>query len=654
MNWILTGVFYICIMLYYYFLADMVFSFLKIKKSGLAKILYGFIFVTFLCFLVGVPFQLFRANWYLYATVLSLVHLIIIVCMARYHLPVIKKTIRNLLKNRKLIVLDHFKHYWVVYLLIACFCILSFTNLLAYYQQNYDDTYYIAKVVQSIGAVNIGGENAFNGSQIDTIGGGIIRVFNTYELTYSYFGTLSGIDIPFFCRVTMTIHNYFIVFATYILLARKFLKKELSQYALVPFFLFLITAGYLAEHNLPIIGVIRSYDLWQFQTAMFYGGSLVRSMALPLLILLVLPLIEKVTLKRVSILIISCCSMLSFSTIFIQQAMLVILIAIFIKCIYQLRNFNRNYTLLSIFGISFVAIMVLILAYINRYMCINDNMYVDGMANFVAFYNYYIKVDFIMKYGLILIVLSIPLFRNMKFSLFASIIFILYLVMTIPIFRSVLSITSFSYFFVSLRSIASLQYIIVFLAGLVAIKTISYIKHSYLISLVLILGCSSFILYYIHNRYQSVISYTYLGSGITSYGYSTEVVLNNDKMMPDVFVEIGEYFNKLKYDNYRLYAPAVMNYDGKELQTAGLAFASNRIETCTYGGCDNITFDEEHILNNFTNTDDVTTVLKNRSIKYILVEEESYMNSLVQEGGILCKVITSKLGDDFYLLKAPE
>ena len=63
------------------------------------------------------------------------------------------------------------------------------------------------------------------------------------------------------------------------------------------------------------------------------------------------------------------------------------------------------------------------------------------------------------------------------------------------------------------------------------------------------------------NRYFIVriawvsVSYTHL-SGINETGYNFANIVNKENLMPDIFNQIGDYFNKLPYGNYTLLAPA--------------------------------------------------------------------------------------------------
>ena len=79
---------------------------------------------------------------------------------------------------------------------------------------------------------------------------------------------------------------------------------------------------------------IRSFDLWQFQTAMWYGGSIVRTMTLPIIFLYAVPLLDKIKIKSFILIIIVAITMVSFSSIALP--MLIILFFIFYILKFQL------------------------------------------------------------------------------------------------------------------------------------------------------------------------------------------------------------------------------------------------------------------------------------------------------------------------------
>lgn len=94
---------------------------------------------------------------------------------------------------------------------------------------NYDDSYYIGKIVNQVGSNALLSENYYNGNLSNVIDGGITRILNTFEISYGFFANLFNIDIPFFCRVAMTIHNYILTFLCYKAVGELFIKRKIHS-----------------------------------------------------------------------------------------------------------------------------------------------------------------------------------------------------------------------------------------------------------------------------------------------------------------------------------------------------------------------------------------------------------------------------------------
>lgn len=86
-------------------------------------------------------------------------------------------------------------------MLVIIFTLLSIFNLLSYYRMNYDDSYYIGKIVNQVGSNALLSENYYNGNLSNVIDGGITRILNTFEISYGFFANLFNIDIPFFVEL---------------------------------------------------------------------------------------------------------------------------------------------------------------------------------------------------------------------------------------------------------------------------------------------------------------------------------------------------------------------------------------------------------------------------------------------------------------------
>ena len=106
---------------------------------------------------------------------------------------------------------------------------------MALYEFDYDDAYYIAKVVNSIGTPSLMNESFYTGWLTTSVD--YARMVNTYEITYGALASIFHINPVYFCKVSMVIHNY-TMFALAIKQLASFVTKRKAQYALIPFFLF--------------------------------------------------------------------------------------------------------------------------------------------------------------------------------------------------------------------------------------------------------------------------------------------------------------------------------------------------------------------------------------------------------------------------------
>lgn len=656
MNWILTMFFYLVIFNFYYILGDSVLTLLKYKeKKAYKSFLFGFIMLFFVGFIIGGICQLLQTSWILYAVLMSLAYLSIIGVIIYFRRNWLIETVLNLKKDWKMMLIQHLKSFWFVYVSVILFSLLSMTNQLPYLQQNYDDTYYIGKIVNSVFINKLNTENWFNGNLSLNQGFDLVRILNTYELSYGYFGTVFGIDLSFFCRGTMVIHNYILMFFTYVFMVREFFKKNYAQFVILPFSLFLVSHGYLMEHGLPLFGAIRSYDGWQLQTAMFYGGSVCRTICIPLLIIFMRPLFEKITFKSLLIIFIISCTMVSFSTIAIQQIILVALVAIIIKLCFLFKSGSNSIR---------IAILLTFLGIIGIYLLSRniDVRFYPSLDDFnkarqeaYAFYLYYAKSDSLMKYGILSVVLSMFLIRKKEFIVIASITLILWWIFYSNQFTALLNLTAFKYFFVSLRTMASVQYLILFFMGCLFVFLLNKLNVSVIIVGIIALFCQSTVGGYIYQHYDLIKNIDFLGSGMTVYGYSLDNLTENDKLMPQLYVDIGNYFNQLPYGNYRLLCETNMIYNESLFYSVGFVFSSNRIETCYDGGCDGITNEEYSALSNFNavsdNVDDIETLVAKRKIDYILITNENSVEILKDKGYEVVLTSVSKKNESYYLVK---
>lgn len=637
MNWILTILFILAIFSYYRligeFIAD-VFKISNIKKS--LKLILGFLGTFLLGFLVGMPSQFFHINWNIYFWLMTFVFLITFsFCFYKYWLQ-IKQSFIYMKSNWKLCLINHLKEYWFIYLMVIISSFISMSNQMPYYYGNYDDSYYIGKVINQVGSVALSNEEYTNGSLISLSTITLERILNTYELTYGYFATIFKITIPFFCRASMVIHNYILIYIVYKCFSEMFVSKKNSQYTVVVFSLFWVSNGYLSNGWTFTPYTFKMFDAWQMQTAIFYGGSVVRTMAMPILIIFGKDLIKKFTLKNVMLIFFISCTFVSFSTIFIQLAILLGITFMLVKSIYMaIVYYKRNRLIFISSLVSFLAVigflfLTTIISDVSFLQTDNAKFCHDS---YIDYHSYYVGNDIIMKFLIISLLAWIIIMKD-KVTKFACIAILIYYLFFIRLtFVNLMTITSFNYFFVSLRSIAALQYILLILTSCLCIYIIESVKCLKRFAPVFSVISLSFTFVFFLTHIDKFMVYTYDGSGANQDGYSLKRVLENQYMVPELITQIGNYLDTLPYGNYKLFGAYETPYDESNINVRLLTLTSNRAEIYTPGA-----FGEENskkVNNYFKNKDEFINIIDlfiEENLDYVLIFNDNQVKDFVANG----------------------
>lgn len=664
MNWLCSFLYYVFIIFQYLMIGKALVSFSKLKEKLSYYLITGFFSTYAIAFLVAFPSQVFRISWKTYFILQLIVFLFIdILCFFK------NKTFFQSLFNKNKLSFSNvkvvFSRNWLLVLFVILFTIFSMSNQVQYYDLNYDDYYYIGKMVNLVDSPQLFNENYYNGSlEVATVG--LNRLVNTYELSYSFFATLFHVDIPFFCRVTMIIHNYWLFAIVFKELASKFVKEDYAQYTLLPFFFFLIPAGWLYHGiNLDFLNIsfyIRSYDLWQFQTAAFYGGSIVRMIAIPALYIYSEPLIQKMNFRNFIVVMLVCISFLGFSSVFMQILVLFLFFILLGKLIYlsikYYKNGNKKRLILNISLIMFLIFSLFFTKLIDNFAFFNLEKYTQALNDYLPFIDVWYKQDLFLNFGWIFVLfccLYCLYKRNLSVS-FWAVILCIFIVFRSNYFPEFIITSAFNYFFVPLRTVSSLQYIFVFAFGTCFVQFSSWIFSSKIFYNLTSIVSVILVLIYFSTHYQVICSQNFLGSGISSAGWDFSRVFDlGTKMMPKIFVEVGDYFNNLPYGNYNLYTPGAFDYENHVAQGAGFVMSSNRIVTHIGDGM-NLTSSEIKSLDNFCkengeNIDNIINICKKQNIDYLIVFNDESKNLLEANG---CSLVLQGIQtnyQDYYLFK---
>lgn len=655
MNYILNILYFIFILIIYYYFGSKISKFLNKKSNFGFKIVFGYIFVYFIGFVIGFPSQLFSISWLMFSIIYGIT-LLGITALFIHKDQDLKKLKKLKIFVTKQVIKNHLKNYWFVYALTFTFSILSILNTQPYYYNNYHDDYYIAKVVHLVGSSHLLNKDYSLGNIIPYTGvfdyalkqG--YRMFNTYELIYSFWGTLFHIDLTFFCRFSMVINNYFITFLIYQLVSQIFIKKEYSQFSLIFFSLLLLPSGYASRGPIPIH--IRMYENWRFQTAIFYGGSVTRVMMLPILFYFFNDFLEKVDLRKITILIMFLITMISFQTNALLYAAICIPLMLVIYIYYKiLRNIRDKRQRIYII-ILFCCVVGLLIILPDRLISILSKNNASDQRMNASYQLYYINVfkyDFIAIYSLVPCLGMLFLAKGLKEK--ASIILILLLFLMFKLNKSSVFMNSISYFFYgTVRWLTSILIICLLMFGVFLVTLFIKINMnkkviSILCAAVLISMCG-----YIKMNERKISSYNQTEDGITKLGYSKKILTDNDKMLPEMFVEVGKYFDENGTGNDRILTEKQMPYDGVTVTPQSLLLASNKIQIC-YDDLAYKNSDYDRIndyLSGKIPIDKIAILIQYSKSNYILTTRNKIQKDLVVHG---YKIVLSNQKYHYWLLK---
>lgn len=259
------------------------------KDSFSKKIIVGYVVFTAVGALPGIICQLFHINVFIY----YIVYFFIIVGLISFSLHQ-----KKLNKFTKQAILSHFKDNYVIYIVTMMLIVLSIFNIeLQWLANHLDDGRYLL--------LSANYSKVSNPFIIDSATGlfteyePIIRSINTFELENSFWVTLFNFQASVFTKVFLAIFNYYIFLngiKYFIDIVKKQFhvkNKSLLQFAVVaPIILMIISEVLVNEH------ILYMQDSWQFQSAMWYGSSIVRMCTF---FLCLTPIIEKEKIEIKSI-----------------------------------------------------------------------------------------------------------------------------------------------------------------------------------------------------------------------------------------------------------------------------------------------------------------------------------------------------------------
>lgn len=583
MNYLLSLLFLILIFSLYFVIGDTLSKYIHTKSNTFAnKIIIGFITVFLIGFLVGFPLQVFSLSWLLFAVLFIGALVVFSIIIIKNRKSTFQQYLHHFQENPQGVIFSHLKRYWFVYLLVIVFSLLSCMNTQPYYLNNYRDDYYISKVVNLVGEKHLLSEDygigialvrtsLFSYAKITGY-----RIFNTYELTYSVLGSVFHISLPFFCRFTMVIHNYLICFMTYTLFTSLFVEEDLAQYGNLFFCLLMIPAGFAASGMHPIY--IRMFENWRFQTGIFYGGSVTRVLSLPLLFYYGEELFAHNYKGNYLFLLVVTLTLTAFQTIAICYVILYLPLLLLGKILSFIINKSLRHAPMKIIMTIAIFFSILVMGdMIMMRLPFNTTKLVSNAMHFSLYYANVFTYDFFALLGLVALATLLVFEKDHNAKLIEGGILLLFLMFRFNKSSMFLSLITGNFYGIARELTSVLMLMAVFMA-IFMIRILARLpKKKVILSLLALITVISTLGFICENK-ENILQYTKIEDNMTKKWYSFKILLDNDQMLPEISVEVGRYFNKLKGDHYYVVCEQSIPYEGTILCDQSILLSSSKIQ----------------------------------------------------------------------------
>lgn len=315
-NYLISGLFFLFFIFFLYIVGT---ANVSTSKCFAYRILIGYLIYEFFVAIVGIPIQLLDIPWkyFMYYLILLALGLMIysLFRIKRYKIHLFEEGIISFVRN-----------HWVIILVMMILILLMLTNIDLLWANNHlDDGFYISKIA-SLPYVNSHKSiNFTTGLYQDT------STFNNYllnsgELEQSVYVYLLNVSPTIFLKFGLSAFQYFLFLCCIYAIANKIfetcqfdIEKKYLQYVVVIAILFGFSQEFLIQNHL-----LNVQDSWQYNTAMFYGSSIVRVMSI---LLILIPFINNKKIYLPDII-----SVIGISVVLISKSTIALPI-IFVTCL---------------------------------------------------------------------------------------------------------------------------------------------------------------------------------------------------------------------------------------------------------------------------------------------------------------------------------
>ncbi len=408
------------------------------KKNYIRSTLTGYIVYTAIMSIGIIPMQLLNIKWIFVIFYFFLFWSILLVFTFL--------RLRNFCISFKEIKKWWHSHYFL-YVIMGVMTILIFLNLEGYWANNHlDDAYYLTKVSTlpylgspfltnyPVGALEIR-------KGLDTY------LINTWETEAAIYASFFHIPPVLFCRLFLALQNYYIFLLSVVGCAkiinskmRKKINENNFQYFGSIIVFFGGQSSIYTQLNLFLV-----QDFWQYNSAMYYGAALVRTVAYPLFIVFFIN--ELVNKKSILKFIMFSIFLISKSTIALP-----ILFVLFISWvgIIEFGKLREHYEFKRFFWIILCCLLIIGMGWVLPNNLSLNTVVINHSEYIIKFYFFIIS--------LVIFILSPLLFREGMMRINIFIIFT-YMMMITPEINDIFELFSV-YDFVGARALSSFMYML--------------------------------------------------------------------------------------------------------------------------------------------------------------------------------------------------
>ena len=499
-----------------------------IKSTCFAKnFIYGYVLYIVLCSLIGICTQFFSLPWKLYEWSMSIIFILVTVFSFykrewKFSLDALKK---------------HYKEYGLYNGMAAILVCLGLIYI--YYQwlnNHIDDAWYLGKVKMVPEVDNMSTLYYPTGF---TYPADYVRMVNTFEIELAFFSHIMHISPSVFVKVGQSFLMYFIILNVFHLLYQKLLYKNLSidQYFISVIMLAMLIFGWYHE-LLAGKEVLYLHDSWQFNTAIWYGSSTVRTMSL---VLLLYPFMDNVqfSLKKGVYYVLTCVFLMTRASQAIPAIYLATAAYICYQMLIQAQKRKQIYGFIVVILIAMAVIPMSETCVIMQdviWMVLKNNVtsILLMLTVLMIALSFQLKNNTIQRWNIWLIIMAILMFMPRINTLF----------LRFCIYDFVVARTTTLYFFTLVGT--------------------GFCYMGYFLYQLLGNGKKLYLLYGCMSLYLICVPVLYIQQ-IYGVKHAVSVLLQNPKLIPqstlDLSKELETYQQEIKEDLYIL-APAVVSLDG--------------------------------------------------------------------------------------------